>query len=183
MSFRSLPRDVMCQKAPSNSSLSGLDMPPRIPRRQENTQKLHRIDRGCFHSEEVLGRFDTPCRVAIRSTRSRGLTLLVRILSYLSSLPLPTDEKQRPDPARPVGGLTLLVTLHRVNTPRRVAIRPRSKGLTLSCPDSSSDEPTATTCPTSACIERSEAGRPAAVVAVADVARGRVDTAAVLVGF
>src|SRR6476646_11233741 len=79
MSFRSLPRDEMCQKAPSNSSLSGLDMPPRIPRCQENTQKLHRIDRGCFHSEEVLGSFDTACRVATRSTRSRGLTLLLTL--------------------------------------------------------------------------------------------------------
>src|SRR6476659_7251430 len=77
MSFRSLPRDVMCQKAPSNSSLSGLDMQPRIPRCQENTEELHRIDRGCFHSEEVSSDFDTPCRVAIRPTRRRGLTPLV----------------------------------------------------------------------------------------------------------
>jgi len=48
-------------------------MPPRIRRRQQKPSKLDRIDRRCFHSEKVLDRFDTSCRVAIRSRRIRSL--------------------------------------------------------------------------------------------------------------
>src|SRR5205814_438394 len=75
MSFLSLPREVMCQKAPSNSSLNGLDMPPRIPRRQQTRQTPLNRPR-MFPFEEVGGHFDTQRGVAIPMGEKQRLSLL-----------------------------------------------------------------------------------------------------------
>ena len=68
LSFRSLPRDVMCQKAPSNSNLSGVDMPPRIlgvnKNRQNSTESTEDVSiprrYWAISIHRVEWRFDPP---------------------------------------------------------------------------------------------------------------------------
>src|SRR6476659_7992646 len=79
MSFRSLPREVMCQKAPSNSSLSGLDM----PRGSLGVKKTRRNSTESTEDVSIPRRYRAVSIQRVESrrlTRGRGLTLLLLAL-------------------------------------------------------------------------------------------------------